>query len=659
LNEQAQDILLIADPDNLISSDEKMIAEIHRSGYKSILFEDSITVRYEYELKVRDQNLLNSKKYFKLAIIFPGTIYEAKMTIPFDIIDAVVNMGGTIFSVTINEIFPYLSYTVLEQIETLYFDKLYDSYIDYDGPTLGDKQTKEYILSNVLEISLSNMKSSPKELIRILLSIHYRSVIIPQLLIEYMVQELATSEKFINWPLRDIIESSDSFFKFLQKEWQAFLESLIQKKSKSKIPFENRDIRVYLDNLFLEGYLNPVQVEDYKFFPDWTHSGILINKERYWISNIHRRIINIELDLPDENATFADWQKFALNWSGLLVLRFKNSKIIPRDLNNRFEKLHDSVEERFAKWMSLKYFGLSNLPYLPKPIMVHHIPKFLQYKCNEDKRNSAKIALIVIDGMSLDQWLIIKEFITVSDFDIVNDTIFAWVPTLTSISRQSIFAGEPPFYFEETLCKTSLEKRYWEKHWENSGLEKGCVFYNKGYMMQDETEVDQIISDVENKKVIGIVINTLDKMMHGMILGTHGMHQQVEMWAQQGHFVDLIQKLLHHGFSVYVTADHGNISSVGQGRPNQGVLVEKAGSRARIYENQIFLNQAHIHYPTSIIWPNSGLESHYFLLAGGRLAFADEHKLMVSHGGISIEEVLVPFVGIKKRVGRNAQDNRL
>jgi hypothetical protein len=53
-------------------------------------------------------------------------------------------------------------------------------------------------------------------------------------------------------------------------------------------------------------------------------------------------------------------------------------------------------------------------------------------------------------------------------------------------------------------------------------------------------------------------------------------------------------------------------------------------------------------YPTSIIWPYSDMENHYFLLAGGRLAFADEHKLLVSHGGISVEEVLVPFVGISK-----------
>lgn len=49
----------------------------------------------------------------------------------------------------------------------------------------------------------------------------------------------------------------------------------------------------------------------------------------------------------------------------------------------------------------------------------------------------------------------------------------------------------------------------------------------------------------------------------------------------------------------------------------------------------------------AICWPGFGLPQGYsVLLAGGRSAFVSEGEEVVSHGGISLEEVVVPFVRI-------------
>ena len=54
-------------------------------------------------------------------------------------------------------------------------------------------------------------------------------------------------------------------------------------------------------------------------------------------------------------------------------------------------------------------------------------------------------------------------------------TAFAWVPTLTSVTRQSIFAGEPPLYFPDSMETTSKEKTHWLRFWEDQGVQRAGV----------------------------------------------------------------------------------------------------------------------------------------------------------------------------------------
>jgi len=49
-------------------------------------------------------------------------------------------------------------------------------------------------------------------------------------------------------------------------------------------------------------------------------------------------------------------------------------------------------------------------------------------------------------------------------------------------------------------------------------------------------------------------------------------------------------------------------------------------------------------------WETVGLPEDYLaLLAPARQAFIQENQLSVSHGGISIEELIVPLIQIEKR----------
>ena len=100
-------------------------------------------------------------------------------------------------------------------------------------------------------------------------------------------------------------------------------------------------------------------------------------------------------------------------------------------------------------------------------------------------------------------------------------------------------------------------------------------------------------------------------------------------------------------FAIYVTADHGNVTATGIGNPREGVLAETKGKRVRVYDRSDFREEVATKFPESIRWPGYGLPPVTSCLARGRPeGIHGRGRRVVAHGGIALEEVLVPFVAI-------------
>ena len=148
-----------------------------------------------------------------------------------------------------------------------------------------------------------------------------------------------------------------------------------------------------------------------------------------------------------------------------------------------------------------------------------------------------------------------------------------------------------------------------------------------------------------------MVINKIDDIMHGIQTGMRGMHSQVKLWAKEGSFAGLLDLLNEQDFEVFLTSDHGNIESDGIGRLIEGSIADIKGQRARVYPSQELRSGIKVEFPESIEWPTSmGLPSDYFaLIAPDRSAFVAKGEHPVVHGGISLEELIVPFVQLGSR----------
>jgi hypothetical protein len=148
---------------------------------------------------------------------------------------------------------------------------------------------------------------------------------------------------------------------------------------------------------------------------------------------------------------------------------------------------------------------------------------------------------------------------------------------------------------------------------------------------------------------VGLVVDKVDKIMHGMELGTAGMHNQVRQWASAGFITKLLDQLHNRGFSIFLTSDHGNIEVAGIGRPSEGAIADLRGERVRVYPDPILRTKVKAQFPNAIDWPPLGLPENYLpLLAPERTAFIREGERIVGHGGISLEELVVPFIRVER-----------
>jgi hypothetical protein len=631
-------LTLVADPDGLLT-EEGMLSAIRDRGFDLIPFDDPIAFRFAYESQYRSR--WDKGKNTDLVVVLRSAEQQLNK-LPYDLLKA-----GRPLTFALHQLFPKLNYPVIAGLDRAYLDAVDEAYQKHDGDQLTERETKDFVLMQCFSI-VPKLIKKPVDLLKVLLSLHSRKVRLPDFLADYLLESLTKDATFKSWPLAEIIPSRESFLRFLQDEWKAFLAAQADASVTCRVPFAHEDVRAYIDTFFLEGSLIPVDQEKPAKLPPWAQTGVKHDPRADALRRFRGLWRKFEAELPTADVSHREWQQGAQRWAELVVLRWEWDESLEEAERTAWAELQESVEDAFGKWMLNRYGSLHNLPYQQQPVMVHHIARFLAVERTRKKID--KIALLVLDGLAFDQWLLLRKNLEACDktWRFQESTAFAWVPTLTSVTRQSIFAGEPPLYFPDSLATTSKEKNHWLRFWEDQGVQRGGVDLVTNLDGPTDPKLEAALGNAR-LSVLGVVWNKVDDIMHGMQMQTAGMHDQVRLWAKQGHLQQLLARLHAEGFAVYLTADHGNVTATGIGNPREGVLVETKGKRVRVYDRNEFLEEVASKFPESLRWPNHGLPpARHVLLASNLKAFTDAGDEIVSHGGIALEEVMVPFVVITK-----------
>ncbi len=636
-----QPITVVADPDSLMTEPRLSQALMER-GFEILLFEESISFRFAYESRFRSR--LDRDEDVDLVILCCDKT-SSRSNLPFDVL-----LIARRLSFGLADLFSQFSYSTLRAVDPQYLDMLYEAQGRFNPGVLGENATKDFVLRHVFAIAAELIKSD-SDLLRTLLRRHYRPQLMSSVFVDRLVLVLRQSGRFEGWPLAELLTDRSLFLAFLQERWPTFLSRFgqipLQEQARLRIdgpadlPFDHPDVRVYMDNLFREGLLQPIE---WTYIPEgWTALGVRRDPQKERAKRFSAILETAEAELPEEDAGHGEWLSFARIWAEISLLTCEISTTTPK-VREQVHNLRSQVDTRFAEWIQRRFGSLYSLPATP-PVMVHQIARFLSRQLGV----FSKVALVVVDGLAFDQWLVVHHELIKRHpgwrFD--ENATFAWVPTVTNVSRQAIFAGKAPFYFPSSIYSTGREASLWQQFWTEHGLAANQVGYLKGL---GEPATLSLLEDALSDpklKVLGAVVDKVDRIMHGMELGSAGMHNQVRQWASEGFLSALLERLLLKGFAIFLTADHGNVESLGCGRPKEGVTADVRGERARIYSDPVLRESVATRFPTAIVWKPLGLPEDFLpLLSPGRTAFVPEGNRTVAHGGVTLEEVIVPFVRI-------------
>lgn len=249
--------------------------------------------------------------------------------------------------------------------------------------------------------------------------------------------------------------------------------------------------------------------------------------------------------------------------------------------------------------------------------------------------HSSKFVIIVMDGMSEFDWrLISKSFL---DIPYEQTAAFAMIPSTTSISRQCLLSNKTPGQLLEPW-KQNKEKQEFVACAKAMGYTDNQIGYERGYEAQFGSFV----------RCGAVIINDVDDMVHAQHQGRLGMLNDIGVLSDQHKLVDMTKRFLAEGFDVYITADHGNTPCTGLGKlMGTGVETETKSRRMLVLQN--FADKAGLMQKYGMIeYPKHYLNKDFdYLICDVGDSFDAKGEEVMTHGGISIDEVIVPFIKIK------------
>ncbi len=337
-----------------------------------------------------------------------------------------------------------------------------------------------------------------------------------------------------------------------------------------------------------------------------------------------------EYDLDDFIKTLnSQLNEGTVNWA--VVSRIIAEGISKTINTPKFEELYAQINKAnvvFQNALQASYHQTKNSSAVKKPRIVSKILDYLNFNFRENK-----IALIVVDGMALWQYELLKSKLPGIKHE---EIIYSWLPSITQLSRQAIFRGDTPQtdYRQGPASEEKLWKTYWK--------EKGCHEFEIAYQ-HEKTD----FSNIDSVSKLAIVLKDLDDKMHSST-DYADLLMLTNNWIERSKIAQIVDELISKGFTVFITSDHGNIQAKGwrglQGREKLGT--NKSGSRSERhieYSEKWLSDEFMANNPEmgdSVIMEEQAI---YFKTD---LSFSNKESL-VTHGGAHLLEVLIPFVEIR------------
>jgi hypothetical protein len=634
-------LTLVSDPDGLLGS-EVTLVDLTQRGFTLIKEKDPVLLRHRLE-EARPFSAEHP-----VLIITAGTLEE----LPYDLWQQ-----GLRIQLSIHQYFPNLTYPIVQTLSPPQLERLANCSQPFEP--LGRQKTIDFLLRVVFDADPSFL-TQPHQLVSWLIQYHQNQDPLSTILQDGLIERLKRLPAYRTWDLVGLLSNPQIFAAFIQTEWGYFIQAAVGKKAAEEqgnyhLSFDSDDaLQNLIPGLVRKRVLTPLEVASSEILPDWARSGILQEDCRQQML----QALFEELDQKSsggltEDSTWTNWKSAAVTWSELNALWFDRQIETNDQEKQSFRSLCQVLDQRFLAWLKTHYAPLG-AQRLPTPKHVHHIPHYLAYlrSLGEIK----KFALLVLDGLSLTDWWIIQAAWKKRhpEWKFQVDQLMAQIPTITSLSRYALISGLRPADFAANLDSLPTEAKKWELFWSNEGMPKAAVAC-KLISLDREAAPPEI--DNPRVEAVCLIDDTLDKLTHNATLGAADQQSSLRLWLETNRepgserLEKLIDHLLERNFTVFIASDHGHVEAVGFGQPSEGLLAQTRGKRARLYSDRLAAQRVQAAFLDTVLWENDGLNptNLFALMPANRNSFYLNGGLVVTHGGVSLDEVVVPFIRIDRQ----------
>lgn len=362
--------------------------------------------------------------------------------------------------------------------------------------------------------------------------------------------------------------------------------------------------------------------------------------------DLYKRLVRWELELSSTESNMTEMLKMQ-----------------KEDANLGFAKF---IKKNYLRWIDER--GKGDTPLMSPDIFKSKVFPLLSA--------GEKVFLIVIDNFRFDQWRVLSQEIG-DQFDIDEDLYMSILPTATQYARNAIFSGLMPTQIAKMFPELWVD----EDEEEGKNLNEAPLIQTQierfrrhdtfsYHKINDSAGAEKFLQQYANLKQYDLnvlVVNFIDMLSHARtemkmvreLASNESAYRSITLsWFRHSVLSNIFPLLAQSDYKIIITTDHGSIRAtkpvkiVGDRNTNTN-LRYKLGKNLSYNDKEVFA----IKEPHKAQLPSPNLSTSYvFATNDAFFAYPNNYNYYVSyykdtfqHGGISMEEMLIPLITLTPR----------